>query len=147
MPKGINTRDVGGNELSGIDAGEVISMKSNEPIDGLSDAITTEIEKRSIAFVHDNFSNPTAADFLRIKTAMLIGSSVALEHGDTSSAAGLRDEHGNPVHVTDKSEIVCGFHGTKTTWGALDDIQKLAVEENLCSSKDLPCLLLPTEKR
>lgn len=43
----------------------------------------------------------------------------------------------------DTDEVRCDAHGIVTTWGALDAIQQLAVEEGLDASDDLPCLLAP----
>jgi hypothetical protein len=49
-----------------------------------------------------------------------------------------------PYHPKDTDEVRCDAHGVVTTWGALTEIQRLAVEEGLDVSADLPCLLLPT---
>lgn len=43
----------------------------------------------------------------------------------------------------DSAEVRCDTHGTITTWGALDGIQRLAVEEGIDTADDLPCLLAP----
>ena len=48
-----------------------------------------------------------------------------------------------PYTPKDTDEVRCESHGTVTTWGALDAIQRLAVEESLDTTDDLPCLLLP----
>jgi hypothetical protein len=50
-----------------------------------------------------------------------------------------------PYHPKDSDPVECHVHGVKTTWGALDAIQRLAVEEGLDTSDDLPCLLAPRE--
>jgi hypothetical protein len=42
----------------------------------------------------------------------------------------------------DTDEVRCETHGTITRWGALNHIQKLACEEGLDTTEDLPCLLL-----
>jgi hypothetical protein len=43
----------------------------------------------------------------------------------------------------DSDEIKCDTHNVVTTWGELDHIQRLAVENGLDTLEDLPCLLLP----
>ena len=43
----------------------------------------------------------------------------------------------------DSDEVRCEIHGTVTTWGALDSIQKLAIEEGLDTAEDCERLLLP----
>lgn len=43
----------------------------------------------------------------------------------------------------DGDEVRCDTHGVSTTWGQLDPIQRLAVEEGIDVTDDLPCLLLP----
>lgn len=48
-----------------------------------------------------------------------------------------------PYHPKDTDEVRCEAHGIVTTWGALDSIQRLAVEEGLDTRDDLPCLLAP----
>lgn len=45
----------------------------------------------------------------------------------------------------DSDEVKCETHGTVTTWGKLNSLQRLAVEEGLDTTDDLPCLLLPGE--
>ena len=45
----------------------------------IDDETIREIKERARLFVYDNFTNPTASDFLIIETAMLIGVSVAIE--------------------------------------------------------------------
>lgn len=52
-----------------------------------------------------------------------------------------------PYMPKDSDPIECEVHGFKTTWGALDPIQKLAVEEGLDTTDDLPCILCPREPR
>ena len=44
-----------------------------------SERIVMEIKRRAMAFVNDNYRNPTPQDLLAIETAMLIGSSITLE--------------------------------------------------------------------
>ena len=46
-------------------------------------------------------------------------------------------------HPKDSDEVKCLLHNCVTTWGKLDSIQKLACEEGLDTTEDLPCLLLP----
>jgi hypothetical protein len=41
----------------------------------------------------------------------------------------------------DTDEVRCEAHGFVTTWGQLDPIQRLAVEEGLDTVPALPCLL------
>lgn len=45
----------------------------------------------------------------------------------------------------DSDEVRCEVHGTVTTWGKLDWVQRLAVEESLDTVESLPCLLAPRE--
>lgn len=45
----------------------------------------------------------------------------------------------------DTDKVECHVHGVTTTWGALDPIQRLAVEEGLDTAEGLPCLLAPRE--
>jgi hypothetical protein len=44
-------------------------------------------------------------------------------------------------HPKDSDEVCCETHGIVTTWGELDSLQRLACEEGLDTSEDLPCLL------
>ncbi len=46
-------------------------------------------------------------------------------------------------HPKDTDEVRCHTHNFVTTWGALDSIQRLACEEGLDTTEDLPCLLMP----
>lgn len=48
-----------------------------------------------------------------------------------------------PYNPKDTDEVRCETHGVVTTWGALDAIQQLAVEEGLDTAADHPCLLAP----
>lgn len=48
-----------------------------------------------------------------------------------------------PYHPKQDDEVKCHVHNFVTTWGALNSIQQLAVEEGLDTTEDLPCLLLP----
>lgn len=47
----------------------------------------------------------------------------------------------------DTDEVRCDIHGLVTTWGALDSIQRLAVEEGLDTMDDLPCILRQKAER
>lgn len=55
-------------------------------------------------------------------------------------------EDGSPLAVHDDMEIRCDVHDIRTTWGALDGVQQLAVQEGLDTVADLPCLLAPYSK-
>ncbi len=46
----------------------------------------------------------------------------------------------------DTDEVKCEAHGLVTTWGDLDWFQRLAVEEGLDTTNDLPCLLAADRK-
>jgi hypothetical protein len=46
-----------------------------------------------------------------------------------------------PYEPKETDEVICHVHGFKTTWGALNSIQRLACEEGLDTTEDLPCLL------
>lgn len=48
-----------------------------------------------------------------------------------------------PYCPRDSDEVRCDTHGVVTTWGKLDAIQQLAVEEGLDTSPELECLLSP----
>lgn len=50
-----------------------------------------------------------------------------------------RDE---PYEPKDSDEVRCAVHGVVTTWGKLDAIQRLAVEEGIDTVPELECLLL-----
>jgi hypothetical protein len=41
----------------------------------------------------------------------------------------------------DSDEVKCEVHGVVTTWGALDEIQRIALESGLDTVAGLPCLL------
>ena len=56
----------------------------------------------------------------------------------------LKLENGGTLLPESQHVVRCLVHGTVTTWGALDPIQQLAVEEGIDTMDDLPCLLLPT---
>jgi hypothetical protein len=43
----------------------------------------------------------------------------------------------------DTDEVRCELHGVVTTWGALDGIQRMALEAGLDADEALPCLLAP----
>ena len=53
----------------------------------------------------------------------------------------LRGENGKTIRPKESSEVRCLVHGVVTTWGALDAIQRLALEEGLDSAPELECLL------
>jgi hypothetical protein len=53
----------------------------------------------------------------------------------------LKLEEGGMIEPNDGTEIRCETHGYVTTWGNLDDIQRLAVEEGIDTTEDMPCLL------
>jgi hypothetical protein len=46
-----------------------------------------------------------------------------------------------PYHPKDSDEVRCDTHNMVTTWGALDPIQRLAVEEGIDTIESSPCLL------
>ena len=48
-----------------------------------------------------------------------------------------------PYHPKDTDEVKCEVHGVVTTWGNLDSIQRMALEEGLDTKPGLPCLLAP----
>lgn len=45
----------------------------------------------------------------------------------------------------DTDEVRCDIHNVVTTWGALDSIQRLALEEGLDTVEGCRCLLAPKE--
>lgn len=47
----------------------------------------------------------------------------------------------------DTDEVKCEVHGIVTTWGDLDHLQRLAVEEGLDTVADSECLLAPSRTR
>ena len=49
-----------------------------------------------------------------------------------------------PYVPKDTDEVRCEVHGVVTTWGQLDGIQRLALEDGIDTDKDLPCLLAPS---
>ena len=51
-----------------------------------------------------------------------------------------------PYHPKDTDEVKCGTHGTVTTWGALNPIQRIALENGIDTVDDLPCLLAPGQE-
>jgi len=51
-----------------------------------------------------------------------------------------------PYHPKDSDEIVCETHGVTTTWGALTPIQRLAIEEGIDTTNDLPCVFSPQRR-
>jgi len=50
-------------------------------------------------------------------------------------------EDGTELEPKDTDDVVCKTHGVKTTWGVLDPIQRLAVENGIDTVLELPCLL------
>jgi hypothetical protein len=56
--------------------------------------------------------------------------------------ARIKAEDGTTIKVFDSSPVECEVHGVKTTWGALNPIQQLAVEGGLDTTPDLTCLLV-----
>lgn len=46
-----------------------------------------------------------------------------------------------PYAPKDSDEVKCDAHGVVTTWGALDSLQRLAVEEGLDTLDDMVCIL------
>jgi hypothetical protein len=55
----------------------------------------------------------------------------------------LKAEDGSTIKVYDSTKVDCDVHDVHTTWGALDPIQQLAVENGLDTLSDLPCLMSP----
>jgi len=53
-------------------------------------------------------------------------------------------EGGKDYHPKDTDPVHCELHNLTVSWGDLDAIQQLAVEEGLDTIETLPCLLLPT---
>lgn len=53
------------------------------------------------------------------------------------------DGHPGTYTPKDSDEVRCDSHGIVTTWGALDPIQQLAVEDGIDTVDELPCLLAP----
>lgn len=47
-----------------------------------------------------------------------------------------------PFEPKDSDIISCEVHGVVTTWGKLDPIQRLAVEEGIDTVPELTCLLV-----
>lgn len=52
-------------------------------------------------------------------------------------------EDGSDYEPKDTDAVTCDIHGTRTTWGALDTFQRLALEEGLDTQDDMVCLLAP----
>jgi hypothetical protein len=50
-------------------------------------------------------------------------------------------QDGTKFEPEDDHEVVCEAHGVKTTWGALDPHQRMAVENGIDTVSDLPCIL------
>lgn len=38
-------------------------------------------------------------------------------------------------------EVKCGMHNFVTTWGELNEIQRMAIENGLDTTEDLPCIM------
>ena len=53
----------------------------------------------------------------------------------------IKFENGTKKEPEDTDPVTCEVHGTKTTWGALDPYQRLAVEEGLDTLSNLRCIL------
>ena len=66
---------------------------------------------------------------------------------DQTTATTLPLANGCSLRVEDWMEVRCDTHGVVTTWGALDPIQQLAVEEGIDTADDLPCLLAPRKEQ
>lgn len=47
----------------------------------------------------------------------------------------------------DHDEVRCDLHDFATTWGELDEIQKLAVKEGIDTIETLPCILDRSRKQ
>lgn len=52
-------------------------------------------------------------------------------------------EDGSHLEPKDSSVIECKTHDIKTTYGALNAIQRLALEEGIDTTEDLECMLAP----
>lgn len=59
------------------------------------------------------------------------------------AAMSLKLEGGKRYTPKDTDEIRCDAHNFVTTWGELDHIQRLAVEDGLDTTDDLPCIMSP----
>ncbi len=53
----------------------------------------------------------------------------------------LKMKDGTRYTPKDADEIKCDAHNFVTTWGALDEIQRLAISEGLDTTDDLPCIM------
>lgn len=47
----------------------------------------------------------------------------------------------------DSDKVECEVHGVVTTWGALNEIQRMALEEGLDTTADSRCLLTPDDPK
>ena len=47
-------------------------------------------------------------------------------------------------HPKDSDEVCCEVHGVITTWGALNSLQRMALEEGLDTTAECKCLLAPS---
>lgn len=56
----------------------------------------------------------------------------------------IKLENGKTLKLKADTEITCETHGIKVTYGSLDPIQKMAFEEGLDTTADIPCLLVAT---
>ncbi|MDR5726271.1 MAG: hypothetical protein RB191_02260 [Terriglobia bacterium] len=52
-------------------------------------------------------------------------------------------EDGGTFTPSDHSVVECEVHNVKTTYGALDPMQRLALSEGLDTKEGMPCLLAP----
>lgn len=59
--------------------------------------------------------------------------------------ARLKLEGGGTIKVYDDSVVTCGVHGTERKWKDLDCMQQLCVEDNICVSEGLRCLIAKPE--
>lgn len=55
----------------------------------------------------------------------------------------LKCEGGSRFRPKPHHPVKCLIHGVETTWGKLDEIQKLCVREGIDTVPELRCLLLP----
>jgi len=58
----------------------------------------------------------------------------------------IKVEGGKRYTPKDTDEVKCLEHNFTTTWGALDPIQQLAVQEGIDTLPDSECILKPKEK-
>ena len=58
----------------------------------------------------------------------------------------IKLKNGKKIEPKPGDEVFCEIHNLRTTWGALDPYQQLAVESGLDTLKELPCLLEPRKE-